>query len=212
MTNATQKRLDQLMQARDAGAPDATALADAAVLENWFFTRSLGSTGLCGEASGHPVLKPGLTITSPIISIDIEAGWARTFNTLYRLGTQLSHDDPRVAEHCQVIGASPDDGRKLPQRISSNREFLEREINMLSHKKASKPAVDSQRTEPEIIVNGRKLSEAEAMAVRVAVSSKIWEFHDSPDALGTDDHGRTMVRLYLQNLRSVERTMVPPQG
>jgi len=50
------------------------------------------------------------------------------------------------------------------------------------------------------------------MAVRVAVSSKIWEFHDSPDALGTDDHGRTMVRLYLQNLRSVERTMVPPEG
>lgn len=66
--------------------------------------------------------------------------------------------------------------------------------------------------EPDIVVNGRKLSEAEAMAVRVAVSSKIWEFHDNPDALGTDDHGRTMVRLYLQNLRSVESTMVPPRG
>jgi len=66
--------------------------------------------------------------------------------------------------------------------------------------------------EPEIIINGRRLSDAEAMAVRVAVSSKVFDYHDNPDALGTDDHGRTMVKLYLQNLRSVERAMLANQG
>lgn len=207
MTSATQKRIDQLTQTRDAGAPDASALADAAVLENWFFARSLASTGLCGEASGHPVLTAGLTMTSPIISIDIEAGWARTFNTLYRLGTQLSHDDPRVAEHCQAIGASPDDGRKLPQRISSNRKILDREINMLSRIKLPEPAIDTQSNEPEIIIDGQRLSEAEAMSVRCAIASMISKYHDNPDALGTDDHGRTMVKHYLRNLRAATSKM-----
>jgi hypothetical protein len=65
----------------------------------------------------------------------------------------------------------------------------------------------AEHKEPEIIIDGQRLTEGEAMSVRCAIARMIGDFHDQPDALGTDDHGRTMVKLYLQNLRAAESKM-----
>lgn len=57
--------------------------------------------------------------------------------------------------------------------------------------------------EAEITINGRKLSSAESMAVRVQVASALHDFAD-PDRLGTDDHGRSMTKLYRESLSNVQ--------
>lgn len=62
--------------------------------------------------------------------------------------------------------------------------------------------------EPHIVVNGIELSTAQAMAVRVALSSFAAEM-GAPDALGGDLHGRTMARAYRERLLEVFRIMVP---
>ena len=66
---------------------------------------------------------------------------------------------------------------------------------------------DHSPSEAEVAINGHTLTTAESMSLRVAASSLISELTDNPDALGTDDHGRTMVEGYLKNLRSVEETI-----
>jgi hypothetical protein len=62
--------------------------------------------------------------------------------------------------------------------------------------------------EPEIIINGMRLSSAQAMAVRVAVTSYHGEMSD-PVALGDDDHGRAMTKAYRERLSEVLRQMIP---
>lgn len=69
-----------------------------------------------------------------------------------------------------------------------------------------------RHNEPTIVINGRTLSVGETMSLRVAVSSKISQFVEDPDALGTDDHARTMVKGYLKNLRSAQDTMLSERG
>lgn len=58
--------------------------------------------------------------------------------------------------------------------------------------------------EPTITINGHPINSAQAMAVRVAVSS----FHTemgAPDALGDDEHGRLMAAAYRARLTEVLR-------
>lgn len=54
--------------------------------------------------------------------------------------------------------------------------------------------------EPEIIINGVKLTDAQAMTVRVAVSSF------SPEC-GDDGHGAAMERAYNDRLNEIYRIM-----
>lgn len=61
--------------------------------------------------------------------------------------------------------------------------------------------------EPEIIINGHPLTAAEAMAVRVSLTSALMGYSD-PDALGTDEHGRTMVKHYRKALFNVQSFMM----
>lgn len=56
-------------------------------------------------------------------------------------------------------------------------------------------------SEATIIVNGRQLSEPEAMTVRVALSSMNFD-------CGDDEHGKLMARAYRQNAQKVLRTIV----
>lgn len=65
-------------------------------------------------------------------------------------------------------------------------------------------------TEPHIIINGIELTEAQAMAVRVAVSSFYTEM-GAPDALGEDEHGRAMAAAYRLRLAEVYRLFFPVQ-
>lgn len=56
--------------------------------------------------------------------------------------------------------------------------------------------------EPVIVINGRHLTEAQAMAVRVAVTNMLTEMAD-PEALGTDDLGRDITAAYHARLTEV---------
>lgn len=57
-------------------------------------------------------------------------------------------------------------------------------------------------TEPVITINGRQLTESQAMAVRAAVTA-FWQDMAEPDALGDDDHGRRMSEAYRDRLTEV---------
>ena len=61
--------------------------------------------------------------------------------------------------------------------------------------------------EPEIVVNGVRLSEGQAMTVRVALTT----FHGEmlrPAALGDDEHGRHMSKAYGQRAEEVLTLML----
>ncbi|MFQ6550473.1 hypothetical protein AADZ90_021225 [Aestuariibius sp. 2305UL40-4] len=56
--------------------------------------------------------------------------------------------------------------------------------------------------EPNISINGTRLTEGQAMAVRVAIASYLSEMQN-PDALGDDRHGRNMAAAYKDRLSEV---------
>jgi hypothetical protein len=64
--------------------------------------------------------------------------------------------------------------------------------------------------EPRIEINGRPLSAAQAMAVRVACTSFHAQLATDPDPLGDDEHGRRMASLYVERLSEVLRIMLAP--
>jgi hypothetical protein len=59
--------------------------------------------------------------------------------------------------------------------------------------------------EPEIIINGIRLIEAQAMTVRCAVNSFIIDLQNN--GLGDDEHGKAMARAYLARLREITEIM-----
>lgn len=66
-------------------------LSTAPVLEEWFSVRHHGGNGHClfGTVTGHSRLPDGEHIqTSPVL--EQGKGWARTRNTLYRLGEPIT--------------------------------------------------------------------------------------------------------------------------
>ena len=65
-------------------------------------------------------------------------------------------------------------------------------------------------TEPEITINETALNSAQAMAVRVAITSYHIEMQDD-DALGDDAHGRLMTKGYRDRLSEVLRIIMVNQ-
>lgn len=63
-------------------------------------------------------------------------------------------------------------------------------------------------SEPSICINGKSLTEGEAMTVRVALTCYMLELQ-SRDALGSDEHGRAMVEAYKVNGVRVLAKMLP---
>lgn len=57
----------------------------------------------------------------------------------------------------------------------------------------------NKMNEPEITINGIQLNSAEAITIRVAVSSFLSNLKDE-NALGDDEHGKRMRKEYLKNL------------
>ncbi len=55
--------------------------------------------------------------------------------------------------------------------------------------------------EPSITINGFKLDGAQSMTVRVAIESFAVMLQE--DGLGDDDHGKKMVRLYLDRIEEI---------
>lgn len=62
-------------------------------------------------------------------------------------------------------------------------------------------------TEPLITISGRQLTEAQAMAVRVAITAYHQEMAD-PVALGDDEDGRRMTEAYRDRLTEVLQIIV----
>jgi hypothetical protein len=60
--------------------------------------------------------------------------------------------------------------------------------------------------EASITINERVLTNAQAMAVRVAISNFYSDMME-PDALGDDEHGRAMVTAYRERLVEVIRLL-----
>lgn len=69
----------------------------------------------------------------------------------------------------------------------------------------------SEPTEPSITVNGVRLTTAEAMTVRVALSAFATDIQ-SEDALGDDDHGHAMRDGYLAALRDIFALMAAAES
>lgn len=60
--------------------------------------------------------------------------------------------------------------------------------------------------EPTITINGRTLSEAQAMTVRVALNNFATQL--AAKGLGKDEHGKAMTAGYLQHIAELQRLMV----
>lgn len=63
--------------------------------------------------------------------------------------------------------------------------------------------------EPQIEINWTKLSDGQAMAVRVACTGFLEQMSSDADALGPDAHGRRMTSAYADRLREVLKLMLP---
>ena len=93
-----QKRFRDLHRDRDllksGWTPKEQDLVDAPVIGNWVAVLRAGEPALVGVVTGHPRLR-GLRriVTSPLVAIDIEGGWARTEGRFYRLGLQYTPAD-----------------------------------------------------------------------------------------------------------------------
>jgi len=57
-------------------------------------------------------------------------------------------------------------------------------------------------TEARIVISGVELNDAQSMALRVAASSYYMEMQD-PNALGEDEHGIEMTKLYGARLKEI---------
>lgn len=71
-------------------APASSELTMAPMLDRWLVT-SRPAYCLAGEVSGHPLLAGAgrRVVTSDLVLIDAERGWARTRSRWYRLGTHI---------------------------------------------------------------------------------------------------------------------------
>lgn len=61
-------------------------------------------------------------------------------------------------------------------------------------------------TEAEVTIDGVRLTDAQVMALRVAISSRLMDLREN--GLGNDDHGRKMTALYIERSSEVEAMLV----
>lgn len=69
--------------------PDAATLAVAPVLDLWQPVFTGPRLCLTGLVDGHPLLPSDWVTTSPLLVLDPDFTWARTYSRYYRLGTPL---------------------------------------------------------------------------------------------------------------------------
>lgn len=97
MTDLTRETRDRLAEAWHASAltPSAEDLAAAPLIDEWVAFRTMtGRPLLLGKTTGHPSLGDTEISTSPVMTIDVEAGYARTQSRWYRLGRKMADTQP----------------------------------------------------------------------------------------------------------------------
>lgn len=97
--------LDRALKAvaeAEAG-PTKADLSNAPLIDHWRALRSGSRTVvLWGNVSGHPLLGNDSTTTSPLLAIDVQAGWARTKSRWYVLGRPFAELETALAESLGV--------------------------------------------------------------------------------------------------------------
>ena len=77
--------VDDLRRIATGASPTADVLDDAPVTDGWSFGRRAAPV-ITGHTVGHPRLPDGPVVTSEVIALDLDAGWARTLSRFYVLG------------------------------------------------------------------------------------------------------------------------------
>lgn len=67
----------------------------------------------------------------------------------------------------------------------------------------------SEFNEPEMTINGTKLTPAQAMTLRVALGSFYMSL--DVDGLGKDEHGRAMAAAYMAHSAAIYKLMHPSE-
>lgn len=97
--------LDRALKAISEGeaGPTEADLTDAPVIDHWRPLRSGSHTiVLWGNVSGHPLLGRDTTTTSPLLAIDVQAGWARTKSRWYVLARPFAALEAELARSMGV--------------------------------------------------------------------------------------------------------------
>lgn len=99
--------LDQALNAiaeAEAG-PTKGDLMNAPLIDHWRPLRSGARTiVLWGNVTGHPLLSRITTTTSPLLAIDVQAGWARTRSRWYALGRPFAALEAELAKSMSIQG------------------------------------------------------------------------------------------------------------
>lgn len=97
MNELSREARDRLSEALHAATltPSAEELTAAPEIDEWLAVRDFtGRPLLMGQVKGHPLLGDKNLQTSPVMKIDIEAGYARTQSRWYRLGRPMAETNP----------------------------------------------------------------------------------------------------------------------
>jgi hypothetical protein len=87
--------------------PTEDELGTAPLLDGWEVVRdAFDYTILYGRVTGHPILKGPAIRTSPLLKLNLTAGWARTYSRFYRLGAPLSDAGSEVRRALLVAAAA----------------------------------------------------------------------------------------------------------
>lgn len=66
--------------------PDESDLFEAPMLSRWWLEPDHVLLRAVGECTGHPLISDPYVKTSPILDLDVAAGWLRSRSRWYRLG------------------------------------------------------------------------------------------------------------------------------
>ena len=109
--------------------PSAEELAVAPVLTNWIFSMFTGHCQAVGIVDKHPVLGEDRKIhTSPILAIDENLGWIRTFSRLYVLGIPAAAESPQgevAASYWPFTAIDPNQAHTL---LARNAEWAQDDL------------------------------------------------------------------------------------
>jgi hypothetical protein len=86
---ALERAIEDLRQAEAGEVPD---LADAPIIDDWLIVDLDGALAMVGLVTGHPTLPDSIVMTSVLVGINEQAGWARTVSRWYRLGRRAGDD------------------------------------------------------------------------------------------------------------------------
>lgn len=88
--------------------PTPEQMADAPRIDGWWIELIGGYLRARGDLFGHPDITDPFVTTSPVLGLNVDAGWLRTVSRFYHLGPQL------VLEGMTLVDAVPlDDTQRI---------------------------------------------------------------------------------------------------